>query len=31
LTENVHGAFRLYESVGFGVVRSWTTLRKPLG
>ena len=31
LTENVHGAFRLYESVGFRVVRSWTTLRKPLG
>jgi len=30
-TENVHGAFRLYESVGFGVVRSWTILRKPLG
>jgi ribosomal protein S18 acetylase RimI-like enzyme len=31
LTENVHGAFRLYESVGFRVTRSWTTLRKPLG
>ena len=31
LTENLHGAFRLYESVGFRVVRSWTTLRKPLG
>jgi ribosomal protein S18 acetylase RimI-like enzyme len=30
LTENLHGAFRLYESVGFRVVRSWTTLRKPL-
>ena len=30
LTENVHGAFRLYESVGFRVVRSCTTLRKPL-
>jgi len=30
LTENVHGAFRLYESVGFRVVQSWTTLRKPL-
>jgi mycothiol synthase len=31
LTENLHGAFRLYESVGFRVERSWTTLRKPLG
>lgn len=31
LTENVHGAFSLYEGVGFRVVRSWTTLRKPLG
>ena len=31
LTENLHGAFRLYESVGFRVVRSWTTLQKPLG
>ncbi|MBP1632328.1 MAG: Acetyltransferase, partial [Acidobacteria bacterium] len=31
LTENLHGAFRLYESVGFRVVRRWTTLRKPLG
>jgi mycothiol synthase len=30
LTENIHGAFRLYESVGFRVVQSWTTLRKPL-
>jgi mycothiol synthase len=30
LTENTHGAFRLYESVGFRVVRSRTTLRKPL-
>jgi mycothiol synthase len=30
LTENVHGAFRLYESVGFRPVRSWTTRRKPL-
>lgn len=30
-TENVHGAFRLYESVGFRVVQSWATLRKPLG
>jgi len=30
LTENLHGAFRLYESVGFRVVRRWTTLRKPL-
>jgi mycothiol synthase len=30
-TENLHGAFRLYESVGFRVVRSWTILRKPLG
>jgi ribosomal protein S18 acetylase RimI-like enzyme len=30
LTENVHGAFRLYESVGFRAVRAWTTLRKPL-
>ncbi len=30
LTENIHGAFRLYESVGFRVVHSWTTLRKPL-
>jgi mycothiol synthase len=29
LTENVHGALRLYESVGFRVVRGWTTLRKP--
>jgi len=31
LTENLHGAFRLYESCGFRVVHSWTTLRKPLG
>jgi mycothiol synthase len=31
LTENVHGAFRLYESVGFRVVQRWTTLRKSLG
>jgi mycothiol synthase len=31
LTENLHGAFRLCESVGFQVVRRWTTLRKPLG
>ncbi len=30
LTENPHGAFRLYESVGFEVVRTWTTLHKPL-
>ncbi len=30
LTENVHGAVRLYESVGFRAVRAWTTLRKPL-
>jgi len=30
LTENLHGAFRLYESLGFRVVHSWTTLRKPL-
>lgn len=30
LTENIHGAFRLYESMGFRVVQSWTTLRKPL-
>jgi len=30
-TENIHGAFRLYESMGFRVVQSWTTLRKPLG
>ena len=31
LTENIHGAFRLYESMGFRVARSWTTLHKPLG
>jgi len=30
LTENLHGAFRLYESAGFRVVRTWTTRRKPL-
>jgi mycothiol synthase len=30
LTENLHGAFRLYESLGFRVVHSWTTLRKSL-
>ncbi len=30
LTENLHGAFRLYEGVGFRVVQSWSTLRKPL-
>jgi mycothiol synthase len=30
-TENIHGAFRLYESVGFRVVQSWINLRKPLG
>jgi ribosomal protein S18 acetylase RimI-like enzyme len=30
LTENLHGALRLYESVGFRVVRLWTTLRKPI-
>ena len=30
LREDGHGAFRLYESVGFRVVRSWTTLHKPL-
>lgn len=30
LTENPHGALRLYESVGFRMVHSWTTLRKPL-
>jgi ribosomal protein S18 acetylase RimI-like enzyme len=31
LTENVHGALRLYEGVGFRAVRTWTVLRKPLG
>jgi ribosomal protein S18 acetylase RimI-like enzyme len=31
LTENLHGAFRLYEGVGFRVVRLWTTLQKPVG
>ena len=30
LTENLHGALNLYKSVGFRVVRTWTTLRKPL-
>jgi mycothiol synthase len=29
-TANLHGAFRLYESVGFERVRLWTTFRKPL-
>ena len=30
LTENLQGAFRLYESVGFRIVRTWTTMYKPL-
>ena len=30
LTENLHGAFRLYGSVGFRMVRTWTSLRKSL-
>jgi mycothiol synthase len=30
VTDNVHGALGLYESLGFRVVRSRTTLRKPL-
>jgi len=29
-TENPQGAFRLYESVGFRRVRTWTTMYKPL-
>jgi len=29
-TENPQGAFRLYESVGFRRVRTWTTMHKPL-
>jgi len=29
LTENLQGAFRLYESVGFRMVRTWTTMHKP--
>ncbi len=29
LTENLHGALRLYESVGFRRVRTWTTMYKP--
>jgi len=29
LTENLQGAFRLYESVGFRMVRTWTTMYKP--
>jgi ribosomal protein S18 acetylase RimI-like enzyme len=29
-TGNLHGAFRLYESVGFERVRLWTTFRKPI-
>jgi ribosomal protein S18 acetylase RimI-like enzyme len=30
LTENTHGAFRLYESLGFRVVRITTSLYKPI-
>jgi ribosomal protein S18 acetylase RimI-like enzyme len=30
LVENRHGAFRLYESLGFRVVRRWTCRQKPL-
>ena len=29
-TENPNGAYQLYESLGYGVVRTWTTYRKPL-
>jgi GNAT superfamily N-acetyltransferase len=29
-TGNLHGAFRLYESVGFQRIRLWTTFRKPI-
>jgi mycothiol synthase len=29
-TENLHGALRLYESVGFERIRLWTTYRKPI-
>jgi len=29
-TENLHGALRLYESVGFQRIRLWTTYRKPI-
>jgi ribosomal protein S18 acetylase RimI-like enzyme len=30
LTQNLHGALDLYRGVGFRVVRTWTSLRKPL-
>lgn len=29
-TENPTGAYQLYESLGYAVVRTWTTYRKPL-
>jgi mycothiol synthase len=29
-TENPNGAYQLYESLGYEVVRTWTTYRKPL-
>jgi ribosomal protein S18 acetylase RimI-like enzyme len=29
-TENPNGAYDLYESLGYGVVSTWTTYRKPL-
>ena len=29
-TENPSGAYQLYESLGYAVVRTWTTYRKPL-
>lgn len=28
-TENPNGAYQLYESLGYGVVQTWTTYRKP--
>ncbi len=29
-TENPNGAYALYQSLGYEVVRTWTTYRKPL-
>jgi mycothiol synthase len=29
-TENPNGAYDLYEGLGYGVVSTWTTYRKPL-
>jgi ribosomal protein S18 acetylase RimI-like enzyme len=31
MTENPNGAFGLYESVGFGVVKQYTSYEKPVG